>query len=404
MAPHQFTNPSPYRRIGRGNCGSVWTDGSKPLTALKREDAAPTRFLWKDYFYQTRALEAMNRLALSAPDIQIPFCRWYINDADSSWWEEHLAGFPKGTLPCNTMCSDLIPPVPQQLQTHIIDTYCPAQLRDDVKQRHTSQDCIARLYMGRRRTGRLSQFFSLHNYPLWLNQMEDMKLPIYDHAKIMGETLAMIHWEAELDANDVEFVLGATPSPRRHANILSSSHIAASPYNTNTRQTSIQTYTQGPSASRFQAFKVTTKSSAKNDEASGDMEQDAAHSTTQHTSPVKISDLKCGTSVWLLDFDCCGRMSMDAAGIEAAVWAFYRNDPYYPRPGDEEGQVGVQLWEVFKSHYLALGEEIVRRKGMAQDLPARFIDRLVELSKIPRAQRCKEPLPKHDGPWHFFLE
>jgi len=39
--------------------------------------------------------------------------------------------------------------------------------------------------------------------------------------------------------------------------------------------------------------------------------------------------------VWLFDFDCCKDMSQNEAGVEQAVAAFYRNDPFLPRPGKE---------------------------------------------------------------------
>jgi hypothetical protein len=41
-------------------------------------------------------------------------------------------------------------------------------------------------------------------------------------------------------------------------------------------------------------------------------------------------------------------MQADAGGVNQAVAAFFRNDPYFPQliPGDE------WLWEVFKKEYL----------------------------------------------------
>jgi hypothetical protein len=36
-------------------------------------------------------------------------------------------------------------------------------------------------------------------------------------------------------------------------------------------------------------------------------------------------------SMWIFDFDCCKRMSMDIHRVNQAVAAFLRNDPYYGR-------------------------------------------------------------------------
>ncbi|ODM18941.1 hypothetical protein SI65_05558 [Aspergillus cristatus] len=38
-------------------------------------------------------------------------------------------------------------------------------------------------------------------------------------------------------------------------------------------------------------------------------------------------------TMWMLDFDLCRDMSMDEAGVQKAVRAYWRNDPFYPRPG-----------------------------------------------------------------------
>lgn len=40
--------------------------------------------------------------------------------------------------------------------------------------------------------------------------------------------------------------------------------------------------------------------------------------------------------VWMLNFDCVQPMSMDSAGVQQAVDAFYRNDHYFLRPWANE--------------------------------------------------------------------
>lgn len=67
-----------------------------------------------------------------------------------------------------------------------------------------------RLYLGRRKIQNKSRLnvFSLRNYPLHLNQAEDLELPILKYAHAMAEMLATMHWGAQIDANDIELVLG----------------------------------------------------------------------------------------------------------------------------------------------------------------------------------------------------
>lgn len=43
-------------------------------------------------------------------------------------------------------------------------------------------------------------------------------------------------------------------------------------------------------------------------------------------------------AVWMLDFDCVRPMSMDAAGVQQAVDAFYRNDPSL-----DPGRMSIQM-------------------------------------------------------------
>jgi len=38
-------------------------------------------------------------------------------------------------------------------------------------------------------------------------------------------------------------------------------------------------------------------------------------------------------TMWMLDFDLYTDMSMDEEGMQKAVRAYWRNDPFYPHPG-----------------------------------------------------------------------
>ena len=51
--------------------------------------------------------------------------------------------------------------------------------------------------------------FSLRNFPLHVDQMEELVMDgdIGHYAEMMAEILATLHWHALVDANDVEFVL-----------------------------------------------------------------------------------------------------------------------------------------------------------------------------------------------------
>jgi len=192
-----------FRRIGVGNCGSVWTYENASF-ALKRADGSETRYLWKEYCMQTRLLEAFSRMRSSAPTVRVPRCYWYTNPSDSEWWTAQLPQFPviQGSpsvsikqQPSDGMCSERVPPVAKELRDMLIDRYCPPPLRDEIRHSVANSDCLARLYLGRRRTHtRLARFFSLRNCPILLDQAEELELPIFRHAEDMADALAAMHW------------------------------------------------------------------------------------------------------------------------------------------------------------------------------------------------------------------
>lgn len=81
-------------------------------------------------------------------------------------------------------------------------------------------------------------------------------------------------------------------------------------------------------------------------------------------------------AVWILDFDCCKHMPLDEVGVEQAVAAFYKNDPYYPRPGRGNPNDQV-LWEAFKIRLIEASRAIIPQNSREARLPELWID-LVE--------------------------
>ncbi|KIW62799.1 hypothetical protein PV04_10930 [Phialophora macrospora] len=196
-----------FRRIGQGFCGSVWAAEGGTM-AMKREDGGPGRSLLNDYNMHKLILETalLRKVSVCVP-------RWpdFVKNNDS-WWDANLAGFPAGYTTCNILCAERIPPLPQEVRHRLIDRYCPPASVAIIKANDADRDCLVRPYLGRRKiqneARRGKNFFSLRNYPLHLNQAEDLKLPILEYAYAMAEILATMHWSAKIDANDIEFVLG----------------------------------------------------------------------------------------------------------------------------------------------------------------------------------------------------
>jgi hypothetical protein len=136
------------------------------------------------------------------------------------------------------------------------------------------------------------------------------------YAKIMAEALAIMHWAAGIDANDVEFVLA---SPR----------------------------------------------SGELENSTFDVPSIGAH------------------AMWVLDFDCCRPITLDEQGVEQACKAFFRNDPYYPRPNPSNHE-DQQLWLAFRLHFIQISRSILTSD--AAELPEMLMTR-IEAECADRRQR-----------------
>ena len=55
-------------------------------------------------------------------------------------------------------------------------------------------------------------FFSLRNYKLHIDQVQSLQLDAEEYAKSMAGALAVLHWHTKVDAMDIEFVLGSSPT------------------------------------------------------------------------------------------------------------------------------------------------------------------------------------------------
>jgi hypothetical protein len=322
-----------YRCIGKGFCGSIWTlevdqDNNSQQTVIKREDGGPGRSVANDHVMHLKLLNS----ALQHPPLMplsIPQCHELIQQSDA-WWDTCLHKFPTGYSACRAVISERIPKVPRPISDKIVDLFCAGNtsLSEFVKSNPDDDSCLIRPYLGRRRRhgqegGTKSRFqrFSLRNVPLHLDQMEALSLNINAYAETMAEALALMHWAAQIDANDVEFVL-APPAPQsKHA----------------------------PS-SAFQS------------------EYLGVH------------------KMWILDFDCCRSMQMDETGVEQACTAFFKNDPFYPKPGTGKA-ADEDLWIVFKQRFLQCSHRIL--KGAGQHDPV-LADKLIERIE-EEAQLRKRP-------------
>ncbi|KAK8093438.1 hypothetical protein PG997_000123 [Apiospora hydei] len=224
--PKPVENLPTYRRIGQGFCGSVWSAPEDPSTstdparavAIKREDGGPGRSLVNDYSRHTDILDAVHKCPKDLRVFTVPrFLAWLEKLAWNTRATDQrlLRRFPAGYTPCDALFTERIPPMPERVRNLLIDKFCPttpdaalpAKIRADAQNR----DCLVRPYLGRTKHGRgrsRKAFFSLRNFPPHLDQFSELGLPstaARDYAAAVAKTLAVLHLEARIDGNDIEF-------------------------------------------------------------------------------------------------------------------------------------------------------------------------------------------------------
>lgn len=317
-----------YRVISFGQCGLVF---ERPGTDYVVKVAKPAYEggLWADFRAHFRTRQAFEKEGDT--ECRVPKIYSYVPKRNNRWWNENRPFFydvhQSLVLPSNSLITERILPLPKVARQALINKYCPPQLRHNANTNPTNRDCLARIYLGRRRpiNAPLSPNFTLRNYNLTLDQIVDLGLPAVSFAAAMGEALAIIHWAANVDAYDIEFVLGSEGDT---------------------------TYSQGITF----ALNLTTEQISA-------MEPD-----TDIESLISIKCKQRTARMWVLDFNLCNVWEEKAGWqspeilIPHLVEAFFENDPYYPLPLMEH-DLEEELWETFSSKYLDKGSHILSAPG-----------------------------------------
>ncbi|OAQ99661.1 hypothetical protein LLEC1_05894 [Akanthomyces lecanii] len=225
-------------KIGQGFCGTVWSEEGGALV-VKRADGGPGRSLLNENHIYTYILSAVanyragtihcenieaskdegnqeeQRKRETCPRIKvnIPIHIAFLEQT-SAVWPDILPRLPEGFTACEASISERIPPMPAPVRELLASRYCPSpQQAAQMARDKANASCLVRPYLGRRRPAAdqrgapRRRFFSLRNFPLHADQMEELGLPVDDYAAAMADALAFLHWIARVDAGDVEYVL-----------------------------------------------------------------------------------------------------------------------------------------------------------------------------------------------------
>ncbi|MCJ1389130.1 hypothetical protein MMC18_001984 [Xylographa bjoerkii] len=342
--------PQFFRHIGAGTCGTVFEiPGSTEV--VKRAKSGHEEELWNDCKSHKKITESFTKHADLLGELKVPQCGAFITHDRPDFWTSQGDLFPKNYRePTSLYFSERILPIPQSLRYALINLYIPEQTKSSAKEAQANKDCLVRLYLGKRRNpNRLKPtLVSLRNYNLCLDQMEQVGLDTIAFATTMARALALMHWEAHIDADDVEFVLGSSPT-----------------MNSTTAGTSISWE-----------------------------ELDMLDKPRSTLPPTKVLIFRSRVvTMWLLDFNRCKKLFVKAGStntadckdvadrrtesVQMAVDAFFQNDPYYPRPLSSNPHE-QSIWTIFRDNYLFTGKTLLEKEEEElKEMPDRFIS-LVE--------------------------
>ncbi|KAH9872975.1 hypothetical protein J1614_005370 [Plenodomus biglobosus] len=326
-----------FIQIGKGQCGTVYALRGTTSVVKLANSADKVTELYEDFAMHVKVWKAFPVESGLSDNIRIPHPETWVQPTTTEFWDQKKALFPPTTVvPSFGLLSKRIFPVPYPVKEALVDALCPKAIKEE-KNHFLSQtenkDCLIRLYLGRRHDTRNSEprNVGLRNFPLHVDEMERLGLNTTFYAKVMAQSLAIMHWRAGVDANDVEFVLGGSP----------------------------------------QIVKLPT------------FEQIKSRDPTTINEYCAYDFTRRSISMWLLDFDQCKTFTNDEDGMKRLVRGFWFNDPYYPRPNASTNS-DQRLWKVFAEHYLEISVELVED----QSRPKRFIEGVVEMGKARKKGAC----------------
>ena len=205
-----------FNRIGEGVQGVVFeVTGSEQV--VKRAKHNHPDQLKLEFEIHRHVAAAFERRSELVPNIIIPKSfAFYQHDTPKGreWWKENRMRFPADDQePSNVLVLQHILPLPKVVRRALIEKFgppSPASNKEKILNTAAQKHCLVRPYLAEARLDEGPRDnIKLQNFALWSNQLDDLGLDLNLLAMLMASALAVMHWEAMVDAGDVEFVLGS---------------------------------------------------------------------------------------------------------------------------------------------------------------------------------------------------
>lgn len=191
-----------------------------------------------------------------------------------------------------------------------------------------TDDCTVRPYLGdeRQTEFKMSASWNMRNLPISFPDLEALEVDTEELAAVMGNTLAMIHWDTKCDGRGISFVLASK---------------------------------LGPNIGHFPAGMWRAL-----------LKDDWRTSEDNHSRQ---------TQLWCFGFDEVRPLNLNEAGVNMMAEAFHASDPYYPRPNPRTRAM-KPVWDIFVRAYKRMADRILDGASFEiRGLPDLFLKKVAAL-------------------------
>ncbi|KAJ6019792.1 hypothetical protein N7499_003110 [Penicillium canescens] len=244
--------------------------------------------LENEFKMHERVVESFQSLS-TFPRIQVPDCYNLVMAADEDWWNRIIKRLPTPWAPGNCILAERVLPFPKDTMLLVVHSYCSQEIPPDS---FLLKECLIKPYLG------CCQPQEIHLEPgQQVCSQVDLPLHLYQMKKL-GVPEAHIKQYARTMAEALAIMHWIGSIDGKGVEF-----VLAPPWG--------------------EAIKADTFSNVLGDHC-----------------------------MWMLDFGLCRDISMDEAGVQQAVKAFWHAEPFYPRPATED-----PLWLEFREQYLRTSED-----------------------------------------------
>ncbi|KAI8288374.1 hypothetical protein K4K60_011166 [Colletotrichum sp. SAR11_57] len=166
---------------------------------IKREDMSNVRSITHEAEIHRHILQALAnpRVAttLTTFRVNVPLSQGLLHHTNSAVWSQILPRLPAGYAPCNALVSEKTYPFPFRVRKLLLEQLTACEDPQKVAQGHMNTHCLIRVYLGKRKYNRVEKHarpahlkklrpYSLRNFPLCVDQMEDLDLDVEGYAGV----------------------------------------------------------------------------------------------------------------------------------------------------------------------------------------------------------------------------